>query len=87
MPIRRARTLGRTSRLKRFLSMPRYVGASRKRMKLGGGAVCAFDVWFRLPRDEMSLMAHAFTPGERRQLGYRGKFWLKADDLRLSQSS
>jgi hypothetical protein len=52
---------GRTSRLKRFLSIPRYVGASRNRMKRGSGAVSAFDVWFRTLRGEMSLMAHVFT--------------------------
>ena len=85
--MRRVMTLGRTSRLKRFLSMPRYAGASRNRMKRGGGAVDAIDVWFRSPRDELSLMAHASTPGERCQVGYRGKFDLKLDGVRRLKSS
>src|SRR5688500_16097619 len=38
MPTRTASTLGRTSRLKRFLSMPRYRGASRRRRKRGANA-------------------------------------------------
>jgi hypothetical protein len=33
-------TCGRTSGLKRFLSMPRYLGASRKRMKRGKNSGC-----------------------------------------------
>jgi hypothetical protein len=49
-------------------------GASRKRMKRGGATACACDVWFRSPRDELSLMAHASTPGEHCQLEYRGNF-------------
>jgi hypothetical protein len=33
-------TCGRTSWLKRFLSMPRYLGASRSRMKRGKNSGC-----------------------------------------------
>jgi hypothetical protein len=33
-------TCGRTSLLKRFLSMPRYLGASRSRMKRGRNSAC-----------------------------------------------
>jgi hypothetical protein len=59
-------TCGRTSWLKRFLSMPRYLGASRSLMKRGKNSVSELrgegiadlrTARFRALRDELSLDA------------------------------
>lgn len=58
---------GRTSRLKRFLSMPKNLGASRKRTKRGGKCVEDSGVGWavKLAHEPNSMRSRSLTHGLR----------------------